>query len=364
MSATQATDGVLDWLLEPDCQPVRYLTLTRLLGRRASDPEVRKAATEAAEYPPTRAILEQVDEFRDDDAKAAYAKYTGRYWQIIFLGLFHANGDDPRVRGLADRLIEARDWTLIPKGGHCLTANLLHALSLLGYDTHPAVREATVALAGRVLRDGGIACGVMDYSLLPMCYMAQPKLLLCFSHHRDLPGVAAAIDQISESLLSHAITRYVPGHRKEWLEVLARNPGKEKLGGRTVKSWVLRERERFLANRGPGPLSEKAGWLKLGFPLHYNSDLLEALYALAACGVPWDERLDGPLAVLRAHATPEGRYRLENSLNGKMRADVETLGEQSKWLTFRAAFVFRHFSSVTATPAPAPRRTAPRRTRR
>ena len=38
-----AEDPVLEWLLEEDQPSVRYRTLTELLGRRASDPEVRKA---------------------------------------------------------------------------------------------------------------------------------------------------------------------------------------------------------------------------------------------------------------------------------------------------------------------------------
>jgi hypothetical protein len=206
------------------------------------------------------------------------------------------------VRELAERLIENRDWNLIPRGGQCLTANLLSALSLLGYGGHPTVKETTVGLAERLTKDGGIACEVMDYSLLPHCYMAQPKMLLCFASNSEVrghPSVVAAIDLIRSNLTAHQIHVYVPGNKDEWLKVLAKKPDKAKLKGQTVKSWVRDRKKRFLAEMGPGKPAPKPGWLRLGFPLHYNSDLLEALYALARCGAPADKKLRKPLDMLR-----------------------------------------------------------------
>ncbi len=339
-------ENALQWLLEADNQPVRYLALTDLLGRPPSDPEVKKAKAACAEYAPTKAILSQYAEYKDEDTDAAYRKYAGRYWQIIFLGQFRADGRDARVRELAERLIESRDWQLIPQGGQCLTANLLSALSLLGYAGHPAVKEATIGLAERIVKDKGIDCGVMEYSLLTRCYMAQPKLLLCFAGNGEVrgnPGVVKAVDLIAKNLIANRINVYVPGNKDKWLKVLAKKPDKAKLKGMTVKKWMADQKKKFLSETGPGISKEKPGWLKLGFPLHYNSDILEALYALALCGAPADKKLDGPLGVLRGKMDGDGRLALENSLNGKMRADVEAVGKPSKWLTYRAWYALRHF---------------------
>ncbi len=141
---TQIPDTALDWLLGPDNPPVRYLTLTELLGRPASDPDVEEARSQLGEYGPTKTILAQFDQFKNDNRARAYQKYGGRYWQLIFLGQFHADGQDARVREIGEKTIEAGDWVLIPQGGQCLTANVLSALQLLGYGEHPVVREATV----------------------------------------------------------------------------------------------------------------------------------------------------------------------------------------------------------------------------
>ncbi len=345
--AVKVPDPIVQWLLEPDNPPVRRLTLVNLTGRPESDPEVRKAAAACSGYGPTKAILSEYDRFKTDDRQKSYTKYTGRYWQLIFLGQFLADGKDPRIRELAEKLIEDRDWSLIPRGGQCLTANILSALSLLGYGGRPAVKEGVISLAERLVDAGGIDCEVMEYSLLTHCYMAQPKLLMCFASNteaRHSPTVQTAIDLISRNLISHRINVYVPGNKGAWMKVLAKKPDKAALKGKTVRTWTQEQKKKLLASKGLGTPVEKPGWLKPGFPLHYNSDLLEALFALALCGVPGEPALSQPLEVLRKKMDPEGRVIMEGGLNGKMRADVETVGKPSKWLTYRAWHVLRHFS--------------------
>jgi len=350
---TTIPDAVLEWLLEPDNPPVRYLTLTRLLGRAPSDPEVEEARCRLNQYGPTQSILAQFEEFINDNRASAYQKYGGMYWQMIFLGQLHADGRDPRIREIAEKLIETRNWVLIPQGGQCLTANILSSLQALGYGDHPVVRDALVTLAERLVADGGVDCEVMEYSLLPYCYMAQPKLLLCFSASGETrgrhPSVTAAIDLLVANLLAHQVFVYVPGNRTRWLQVLERKPAKSELGGKTVKTWMAEQKKQFLAEMGLGQLDEKPGWLKFGFPLHYNSDVLEAMYVLALVDTPVSEPLQRPLAVICRQMTSDGKWLMASSLNGKMRADVEQKGRPSKWLTYRGWHVLQHFGAAGAS---------------
>ena len=53
--------------------------------------------------------------------------------------------------------------------------------------------------------------------------------------------------------------------------------------------------------------------------------------------------LEEPLRVVRSKMTDQGTWKLENSLNGKMWADVEEKGKPSKWLTLTALRVLAHF---------------------
>jgi hypothetical protein len=344
-------DEIVNWLLEKDNPPVRLLTLTRLLNRPETDSEVQAAQARLMDYPATQCIMAHGDEFWPDD-KGAYQKYRGKYWQVIFLGQFLADGRDPRLAGAMRDLLEHRKWANRWGGGQCLTANMLTAFMRLGYRDHPVVQQETEALAQRVLADRGIDCEVMTYSLLPRCYMALPKLLLCFGEvppERRSPAVKGAIDWIAQELIDHQVYLYVPGNRKAWQEeVLARAPTRADLPpGETVKSWLADCGERFRAEQGLGEMEPKRGWTKFGFPLNYNSDVLEAMVALANVGLPVSaltrSALEKPLQVIRDKRTSDGVWRLENSLNGKMWVDVEVKGQPSKWITLHALIGLDHF---------------------
>lgn len=342
-------DSVVEWLLEEDNPPVRWLALTRLLHRPETDAEVQKARSRLMDYPVTQAILAHGEQFWPDD-KGAYDKYKGKYWQVIFLGQFQADGHDPRIAGGASDLLADRKW-VSPwgGGGHCLTANMLTAFRRLGYGDHPVVVEETEALAERLLADGGIDCEGMAYSPLSRCYMALPKLLLCFGEVPDKERTAvqqAAIEWIAQTLIAHQVYLYVPGNRKAWHEaVLAQAPKAADLPpGQTVKGWVAEHSARFVAEHGLGERAPKQGWTKFGFPLNYNSDVLEAMYALTTVGVPAQAGLEKPLQLIRDKRTADGVWLLENTLNGKMWADVEVKGKPSKWLTLWALIVLDHLS--------------------
>ncbi len=346
---------VIEWLLEEDNPPVRYLTLTRLLGRPDAASEVRRAKARLMDYGVTQQILKRAPEYLGDDHERACRKYNGKYWQLIFLGQFLADGRDHRIADGVRTTIARRDW-VAPYGGQCLTANLLAAFMKLGYGDEPVVRDETDALAVRIVADHGLRCSAMAYSLLSRCSMAQPKILLCFA--QVPPGdrseaVRAAIDLLVRNLLDHEVFVYVPGRFKEWQDVLASLPKKADLPkGKTVLRCVEEKREQFLKKGGSGEPRAKAGWQKFGFPLHYNSDVLEAMYALASLGVPMTPKLARPLDLIRQKMSRDGTWILENSLNGKMLADVEVAGKPSKWLTYFGCFVLAHFSgSARQQPA-------------
>ena len=346
------TDRVIEWLLEPDNPPVRYLTLTNLLCRPAGDRDVRSAKASLMDYPVTQAILRRAGQFLDDDENA-YWKYTGKYWQLIFLGQYLADGRDPRIAQLVESILSRPKW-VTKAGGQCLTANILAAATRLGYDAHPVVEEQREALARRIVAESGIQCSVMDYSLLPCCHMAQPKLLLCFVQappKKRSAAVRSAIERLVNDLVTNEVFVYLPGNRRQWQSLLEqRQPsGAELPKGQTVKAWVARQRESFLAGPGFGEREPKTGWLKFGFPLHYNSDVLEAMYALALAGTPYSPPLHRALQAIRDKQTRDGRWILENTLNGKMLADVEKKGGPSKWLTYFARYVLRHFGEPTAS---------------
>ena len=114
--------------------------------------------------------------------------------------------------------------------------------------------------------------------------------------------------------------------------------------GKLVKDWISNQRIQYLAEHGLGKQEPKHGWSQFGFPLNYNSDILEAMLALTLIDTPMSEALETPLQVIRDKRTPEGVWLLNKTLNGKMWADVEVKGKQSKWITLYALIVLDHFT--------------------
>jgi len=336
---------ILSWLLQEDNPPVRLLALTRLLGRSRPDAEVQDTRGHLMEYSVTQEILAHADAIWASGPRMFWS-YKGKHWNTIYLGHFVADGHDPRIAPGVQQLLHERGWVR-PDCFQCMTACILAAFRRLGYGDHPVVVEETEALAQRLLDDGGIDCTAMNPSLLARCYMALPKLLLCFAEvpaEERSPAIQGAIDWIVQELVDHQVYVYVPGNRKAWQErrVEARKDP-DRPEGVKVAAWVAGAQARFLAEHGLGGRVPKTGWTRFGFPLNYNSDILEAMFALATAGAPMSEALEDPLQVIRDKQTDGGVWRMEKSLNGQMWADVEVVGEPSKWITLYALIVLDHF---------------------
>ena len=346
------TDNAIDWLLGQDNPPVRYLTLTRLLDRSERSREVKATGRALVRYGVTQDILSHTQKLlKDAKSLKRVWGYDNLYWQVAFLGQFMADSKDERVARLARYVLDDRRWfpknTRATATAPCYAARLLTSLMQLGYANDPVVFQSIDELAQRTVADDGLVCPGIDYSLLSRCHMALPKLLLCFGRippAKRTRSVKAAIDLVVGKLLEHEVYLYVPASRGKWQKVLESAPKRADLPkGQTVKGWIAKKREAFVRKHGSGERESKKGWLKFGFPLGYNSDVLEAVYALTLVGVPRGRELERPLMAVRDRMRPDGTWPMENSLNGKMLVDVEEKRSPSKWLTYRALRVLKHF---------------------
>jgi hypothetical protein len=129
------------------------------------------------------------------------------------------------------------------------------------------------------------------------------------------------------------VFRCLPAESREFADMVWSAPAGQRSG----------LRERFLVEHPDLHYGDKPGWLRLGFPLSYNSDALEALLALAAVGEPRRPEYEAAIEKVGAAADGQMRWTLRNTHNGKMIADVETKDAPSKWLTLRALQVLDRF---------------------
>jgi hypothetical protein len=290
-------------------------------------------------------MLERVDEAIE---AREYKKYEGGYWTLNFLAEMQADGRDRRVGKLARHLLGKQ----LESGGFppsakpsfeivCLTANTLRALTALGYGDHEKVVLGYRRLAERIRPHEGVPCFIIDdYTLLPDCKMTLPQTLRSVAAaptaapRKEMESVR---DLLVRKLLEIRIYRYVRPDTRHFREQLV--PLRPQ--GMTQKQFTADYRTQHPTPSGE--LLPKKGWLRFGFPHSYNSDLLEAMLALAEAGATYDPVMDEALDHIESKRRADGRWKMETSLNGKMLADVEKKGAPSKWITLQALTVLQHF---------------------
>ncbi len=348
----------LDWLLEDDAPGVAYLARTRLLGESPDSRRVKALRRRCNEYPPVAKMLARVEEcIQTGRPKSSgwvfwgnYDKYRGSYWTLMFLAEMQADGRDARVGRLAEHVLP----TQLDDGGFsasgapryeiaCLTANILRSLVHFGYGSDPRVVRGYERLAERIVPHGGVPCIVLQACLHTSCKMSLPQTLRCVNVAP--PAVAKASmralrDVLIEQMLGIRVYQFVrPDAKLYHIAVRTRPKG---VAERTVRE------EWMQTHRVPDDqLLPKPGWLRFGFPRSYNPDLLEAMLALADAGVRHQPVLDDPLDHIERKRLTDGRWRLDDSLNGKMLADIERKGQPSKWITLRAMIVLSHFGRLS-----------------
>lgn len=342
---------VIDWLLEDDAPGAAYLARRDLLGEEPDSRRMKGLRKRCNEYAPVARILDRVDEALNSSNyhPSNYQKYKGAFWTLIFLGELYADGRDERVRRVAEHVLA----TQLPCGGFsataerrfeivCLTANLVRSLVTVGYGDDPRIRAGYERLIERIGEHKGVPCVVLDHTLQTSCKMTLPQTLLCLAAAPMgvAPRKLARVRKLLiEQLLAVRVYRYVRPDVKEFQSALAERP-------KGVKAGEFRDRWLTDHRVDAAELAPKPGWLRFGFPRHYNSDILEALLALARAGVKPTAVLDEALDHVESRRLSDGRWKLDDSLNGKMHADVERKGRPSKWITLRALTVLRHFGRL------------------
>ncbi len=317
----------LPWLLEPDDgnPGVRLLALRYLLDRPVDDREVQLAQQTVMTSGPVPAILEaqDADGYWVKPGAGYGPKYRGTEWQIIFLGELGADPSDERVRrGCAYVLAHST----APNGGfsamanavasgvvHCLNGNLLVALQRLGFGDDTRVQAALDWQARAITGEGDIQfiksgtcgpgfCCAANYGLA--CGWGAVKALralLTVPPDRRTPAIERAVQAGAEFLLS-------------------RDPA--------AADYPYLERV-------------SSTWFKFGFLLSYWSDVLELVTVLTQAGYGRDPRLDAAWQLILDKQDAQGRWKLENSLNGKTWQDIEAKGQPSKWITLRARLALK-----------------------
>lgn len=317
-----ARDRVLDWMLEPDQPSIRYLTLTRLAGRREADPEVREAK---GRIPSTGWVADILSRRNSAgwwvrDRGWLEPRFTATHWNMLALADLGATRSIPEVAESAEYWMGKSPLRGGGVGGfgkgkghHCYTANMARGLIQLGYADDLRVRKTLDWLVKTAHPKGGWSCRFV----------------------KDGPAPSRSLDAW-EGLAAFAVFP-----RSEW------TPAMTRVVERSAEYYLGRE----LHNQG----DRYDPWYRFHWPVHYYYDLLVGLDVLTALGYGDDPRLGFALELLRKKRRTDGRWNLDAdqtdpdpetaeffAKNPKKRPiplSFETAGQPSKMVTLRARIV-------------------------
>lgn len=282
------------WLLEPSNPSVRYFALVDLLGRSPDAPEVVAARKAIAESEPVKRILgrQEPEGWWESEARAyGVTRTSGQLLLLSELGM----AANARIRQGCEVILRhpwfpARDHAWVPL---CYTANCLRFLFAFGYGDDPRLQQGLSLYLLALSSESALNC---RYNKNKLCLWSAVKALRAFAY---LPAAQrqehqAIIDRIAWTILDYSFDF-----------------------------------------EGPEQL-----WLKFGFPWYYQSDLLDALDALAALNYGHLPRFNELAHFVRQKRDALGRWNKEAGLGTNVVA-FEAKDRPSKWITLKGIRVLR-----------------------
>ncbi len=318
-----------DWLLEEDNPSVCYFALKDIIGLPEDDERIRdiKLAIMQKGLVPEILALQQTPEYQKTFVQFYTNKYEGLVWSLIVLAELGASLND-QIREQCEYLLNnsqeredggfsmhlaaktggGRKTEVIP----CLTGNMVWALTRFGYLNDPRLQKGIDWLV-RFMRFND---GEEDDPQAP----PYDRCETCWGKHTCHMAVVKALKAMSA------------------IPEVARSPECKELIRKASEFMLIHHIHRQSHNLKK---TSKPGWLKFGFPMMYQTDILEILDILTSLGIQ-DPRMDEAIQVVIAKQDDTGRWRTENAYNSeRLLIPMEPAGEQSKWLTLRALRVLK-----------------------
>jgi len=320
---------VINWLLEEENPSVRYFTLTSLLDMKQDDPIVIQARENIMLDGPVPKILSKQNEDGSWSVPERFYtdKYKGTVWTLLILAELGADPHDPQIKKACEFILEhsqcienggfshmqsAKTKQGLPSGViPCLSGNMVYALIKLGYLEDERVQRGIAWITKYQRADDGNKVRSKDDE--------YNRLFTCFGKHSCHMGVAKALKALA-IIPDDKLTGETRAKRDELVEYFL-------IHHIHKKSHQIDEIAR-------------PGWLKFGFPLMYQTDVLELAGIMTDLKIK-DARLSEALQIIRDKQDKDGRWELENTFNGKTITAIEKKGSPSKWITLKALCVLK-----------------------
>ena len=312
---------VIDWLLEQTNPSIRFWALQHLQNKSINHKDVLEAQEALMHSPVVKAILTaQKPGGHWENPESMYLpKYKATTHSLLIIAELGVKKTPAVERGLeyifscqrnsghflTNRPKTERGRASTVTDGCCLDGNILYYMVHFNYlEDYRVQRLIQFLIEDHSTKNGGWSCRAYpikpDLVFPSNCYMGATKVLRAFSmippKYRP-QKMKTIIDQEVGIILNNRILRYL--------------------------------------RTSDGSRKDKAGWKRFGFPLFYQSDVLEVLDTLTRLNVR-DDRMQDAIDLVLSKQGSDGKWLLRHTFNGKMWHDIEVKGKPSKWITLRA----------------------------
>jgi hypothetical protein len=317
LNRREATDGLMEWLLEGD-PAIRWQALRDLVEARTA--VIERDRSKVAREGWGARLLEKQDSNgrwaagKSGDGGLYSPKWTSTTYAMLLLRDLGLSADNRQARKACRVLLDGGlqpdgginygDWAKWTKRSEtCVTGMVL---SLLAYFEYDDSRLETIVehLLEQQMPDGGWNCrryqGATHSSMHTTISALEGLRMYELLPGRKAREARAAQQRGREFLLVHRLFR---SHRT----------------GEVIKP----------------------AFVKFAFPPRWHYDILRALDYFRAVDAPRDPRLKEAIEIVRASRAEDGRWKLQQSYRGKTYFEIERPGAPSRWNTLRGMRVLK-----------------------
>jgi hypothetical protein len=320
-----------NWLLEESNPSVRYFTLKDILDMTDDDKEVQTAKEKILQVGIVPDILrmQRETEYLQSYSKFYTYKYKGLVWSLITLaelGVEATSQIKEQCEYLLENSQEKNDGGFSQKtasrtgGGRvtevipCLSGNMVWSLIKFGYLDDPRLQKAIEWIVRFMRFNDGVA---EDPQVPPYDHYD-----MCWGSHTCHMGVIKTLKGLSAIPIEKRTIEINDTIQKATEFILIHHIYKQ--------SHNLKKKS-------------KPGWLKFGFPLMYQTDILEILDILTELGIK-DSRMDDTINIVISKQNNLGRWKAENTYNNdRLLIPINEKNEDSKWITLRAMRILKRY---------------------
>lgn len=311
------TYASLPWLLEEDGTGIRFPVLKHLVNVSIDDQQLRTAKQYAYSQGLIGQVLHQMEPegYWSKPGGGYSPKYFSTVWSLILLSQLGASAaDDKRIATACSYYLDhalssegSLSYNGKPAGTiDCLQGNMCSALTELGYEDE-RLNQTYEWMASSVIGKD------VDYH----AYKCGPNFS-CGANGKK-PCAWGAVKVLL------ALGKISPQKRTELIN-------------QAIQTGIS-----FLFSVDPvtadyptaANTKPNRTWWEFGFPVFYNTDILQLAEVLVALGYGQDPRLQSTINLILSKQDTGGRWSLDHHYHGKTWANFGKKGQPNKWVTYR-----------------------------